>query len=192
MSSRRTQILDAQSLPKVKMPIGDRYASLPEWKPRTPRLKGYPLLDLRQQLARASQPPQPAGHLVPIGGRLAQCGQRLTRTADFQLEIVCGLSKTRNLRVVGFDSNTAHHSFISTLRRRQVIEEWCRCGGSIEPISVERDSVGEEQQLKPLLVVERRLHPQVGGARQNAFCERQDALYVEFVDGLGVMVDLGC
>ena len=36
------QILDAQSLPKVKMPIGDNYASLPEWKPRTPRLKGYP------------------------------------------------------------------------------------------------------------------------------------------------------
>ena len=35
------EILDAQSLPKVKMPIGDRYASLPEWKPRTPRLKGY-------------------------------------------------------------------------------------------------------------------------------------------------------
>ena len=36
------EILDAQSLPKVKMPIGDRFASLPEWKPRTPRLKGYP------------------------------------------------------------------------------------------------------------------------------------------------------
>ena len=36
------EILDARSLPKVKMPIGDRYASLPEWKPRTPRLKGYP------------------------------------------------------------------------------------------------------------------------------------------------------
>ena len=36
------QTLDAQSLPKVKMPIGDAYASLPEWKPRTPRLKGYP------------------------------------------------------------------------------------------------------------------------------------------------------
>lgn len=34
--------LDAASLPKVKMPIGDDYASLPEWKPRTPRLKGYP------------------------------------------------------------------------------------------------------------------------------------------------------
>ena len=35
-------VLDQQSLPKVKMPIGDRYASLPEWKPRSPRLKGYP------------------------------------------------------------------------------------------------------------------------------------------------------
>ena len=36
------QILDAQSLPKVKMPIGDEYASLPEWKPKTRRLRGYP------------------------------------------------------------------------------------------------------------------------------------------------------
>jgi cytochrome c len=36
------QVLDARSLPKVKMPIGDAYASLPDWKPRTPRLKGYP------------------------------------------------------------------------------------------------------------------------------------------------------
>ena len=36
------QTLDAQSLPKVKMPIGNNYAPLPEWKPRTPRLKGYP------------------------------------------------------------------------------------------------------------------------------------------------------
>jgi mono/diheme cytochrome c family protein len=35
-------VLDPQSLPKVKMPIGNDYASLPEWKPRTPRLKGYP------------------------------------------------------------------------------------------------------------------------------------------------------
>ena len=35
-------VLDVQSLPKVKMPIGDKYAALPEWKPRTPRLKGYP------------------------------------------------------------------------------------------------------------------------------------------------------
>jgi S-disulfanyl-L-cysteine oxidoreductase SoxD len=35
-------VLDAKSLPKVKMPIGDRYAPLPDWKPRTPRLKGYP------------------------------------------------------------------------------------------------------------------------------------------------------
>ena len=36
------EVLDAQSLPKVKMPIGTNYASLPDWKPKTPRLKGYP------------------------------------------------------------------------------------------------------------------------------------------------------
>jgi S-disulfanyl-L-cysteine oxidoreductase SoxD len=36
------EVIDAKSLPKVKMPIGNRYASLPDWKPRSPRLKGYP------------------------------------------------------------------------------------------------------------------------------------------------------
>lgn len=35
-------VLDRESLPKVKMPIGDEYAKLPEWKPNTPRLKNYP------------------------------------------------------------------------------------------------------------------------------------------------------
>jgi mono/diheme cytochrome c family protein len=35
------ETLDASTLPKVKMPIGGNYASLPDWKPRTPRLKGY-------------------------------------------------------------------------------------------------------------------------------------------------------
>ena len=39
------QVLDQQSLPKVKMPIGDDYAPLPEWKPKTRRLQGLPLLD---------------------------------------------------------------------------------------------------------------------------------------------------
>ena len=36
------QVLDEKSLPKVKMPIGDDYARLPEWKHGTPRLQGYP------------------------------------------------------------------------------------------------------------------------------------------------------
>ena len=36
------EVLDQQNLAKVKMPLGDNYASLPDWKPRTPRLKGYP------------------------------------------------------------------------------------------------------------------------------------------------------
>jgi cytochrome c len=36
------EVLDKQSLPKVKMPIGNDYAPLPDWKPGTPRLQGYP------------------------------------------------------------------------------------------------------------------------------------------------------
>jgi len=36
------EVLDKQSLPKVKMPIGDDYARLPDWKPGTRRLEGYP------------------------------------------------------------------------------------------------------------------------------------------------------
>ena len=36
------QALDQQSLPTIKMPIGDNYASLPDWKPKTKRLQGYP------------------------------------------------------------------------------------------------------------------------------------------------------
>ena len=36
------QVLDKQSLPTVKMPIGDEYARLPDWKPKTRRLQGYP------------------------------------------------------------------------------------------------------------------------------------------------------
>jgi mono/diheme cytochrome c family protein len=36
------EVLDKQSLPKVKMPHRDDYVGLPDWKPRTPRLQGYP------------------------------------------------------------------------------------------------------------------------------------------------------
>jgi hypothetical protein len=36
--------------------------------------------------------------------------------------------------------------------------------------------------LEPLALVECGLDPQVGRARQNPFCERQDALYVEFFE----------
>ena len=36
------QVLDRQSLPKVKMPIGNNYAKEHDWKPNTPRLPGYP------------------------------------------------------------------------------------------------------------------------------------------------------
>jgi cytochrome c len=36
------QVLDKETLPKVKMPLGDKYAALPDWKPNQKRLKGYP------------------------------------------------------------------------------------------------------------------------------------------------------
>jgi mono/diheme cytochrome c family protein len=37
------QVLDRENLPKVTMPLGrDEYADLPDWKPKTRRLKGYP------------------------------------------------------------------------------------------------------------------------------------------------------
>jgi mono/diheme cytochrome c family protein len=39
---REDEVLDKQSLPKVKMPHGDDYVGLPEWKHGTPRLPGYP------------------------------------------------------------------------------------------------------------------------------------------------------
>jgi len=36
------EVLDAQSLPMVEMPNRDAWAPLPDWKPGTPRLPGYP------------------------------------------------------------------------------------------------------------------------------------------------------
>ena len=38
---KEDEVLDATTLPKVKMPIGSDYASLPDWKPKTPMLKCY-------------------------------------------------------------------------------------------------------------------------------------------------------
>ena len=43
--------------------------------------------------------------------------------------------------------------------------------------------------LEPLTLVEGRLHPEVGRAPQNPFCERQDAFHVEFFGLAGVTVD---
>jgi len=39
---KETDVLDRESLPKVVMPNKDGAAAAPEWKPRTPRLVGYP------------------------------------------------------------------------------------------------------------------------------------------------------
>ena len=89
-----------------------------------------------------------------------------TRTLAIIAVLVAGLeleAQTSSQRSAPgwFDSSAAHHTFMSTLRRRQVVEKWYRCGGSIESISVERDSLRKEQLLQPLLVIERGLHPEV-------------------------------
>ena len=39
---KEDEVMDAQSLPKVKMPNRDGFALPPEWKRGTPRLQGYP------------------------------------------------------------------------------------------------------------------------------------------------------
>ena len=39
---KEDEVMDAQSLPKVKMPNRDHVAEAPEWKHGTPRLQGYP------------------------------------------------------------------------------------------------------------------------------------------------------
>ena len=48
------QVLDAQSLPKVKMPIGDNYASAPRLEAQDAKAQGLPLLSLLD-----------LGHLAP-------------------------------------------------------------------------------------------------------------------------------
>jgi cytochrome c len=39
---REDEIMDAQTLPRVKMPMRENFAPIPEWKHGAPRLKGYP------------------------------------------------------------------------------------------------------------------------------------------------------
>ena len=39
---KEDEVMDAQSLPKVKMPNSQGFAFAPEWKHGTPRLAGYP------------------------------------------------------------------------------------------------------------------------------------------------------
>jgi hypothetical protein len=67
-----------------------------------------------------------------------------------------------------------HQTFIPALDLPLVAEGRCGYGGSNKAVSVERNSLGKEQLLEPLALFERRLYPQVRGARQNAFSERQE------------------
>jgi hypothetical protein len=75
------------------------------------------------------------------------------------------LGLKRTLGLVRFNSVLGHQPFIHNLNRPQVAEGRCGCGGSNKAISVERNSLGKEQLLEPLALFERRLHPEVSGAR---------------------------
>jgi hypothetical protein len=79
---------------------------------------------------------------------------------------------------LGSGSPTFLHHFQTAPR------EGCRYGGSIKPISVERQTLMEEQLLKPLPLIQRRLDPKLRGPRQNVSCEGHDAVYVEFFERL--------
>jgi hypothetical protein len=55
-------------------------------------------------------------------------------------------------------------------------------GGSNKSFSVECNPVREEQLLQPLLLIQRRLDPQVRRPWQDTLCEGEDAFYVEFIE----------
>jgi hypothetical protein len=71
----------------------------------------------------------------------------------------------------------------------QIAEGRCRYAGSNKAFSVERDSVGKEQLLEPLSLVEGSLHPEVGGTRQDAFCKGQDAFLSRLPDAQHGLLD---
>ena len=60
----------------------------------------------------------------------------------------------------GFESRWGRHFILRVLDSSQVIERVGGYGGSNKLFSVERDTITEEQLLEPLLLSERRLHPQ--------------------------------
>ena len=58
-----------------------------------------------------------------------------------------------------------HQIFIRRVNLPQVVEGWRGYGGSNKAVSVERDSLWKEELLEPLFLFERRLNPEIGGAR---------------------------
>ena len=88
---------------------------------------------------------------LPLTGRLIRIVRLLLATS------------VNHRNQIGFDSGLGRQTFIPNLNRPQVAEAgYC---GSNKAVSVERNSFRKEQVLEPLALIERRLHPQVGGAR---------------------------
>ena len=124
--------------------------------PATVQVSAYTQLTRTTQTIESSQP---AVDEVPTRENAAH-------HPSLTLAIVCVSFGWRAIRRISTAARSAKvdpelKDFLGALNRRQVAEEWCRCGGSIESISVVGDSFREEQLLHSLLVVKRRLDPQV-------------------------------
>jgi hypothetical protein len=99
---------------------------------------------------------------IPVWSTIPRfCSVWLDQTVIRQIGIAFG-SPYRH------DPGLVHQTFIRSLNRPQVAEGRCGYAGSNKAFSVERNSLWKKQLLEPLALLERRLHPQVGGARQNA------------------------
>ena len=92
--------------------------------------------------------PDCPGALGRVKGPLRRCAP-LTRPAPFPM-----LLQLPERRQEWFDSGLAHQTFIPTVNRPPVAEGRCGYAGSHKAISVERDSVGKEQLLEPLPLLE--------------------------------------
>ena len=71
----------------------------------------------------------------------------------------------RFCRANACDSAWGRHFILRALRGSQVIERVGPYGRSNKLFSVERDTITEKQLLQPLLLIERRLHPQIRRSR---------------------------
>jgi sarcosine oxidase delta subunit len=127
-----------------------------------------------------------AGNAVDcVGG--AEIGLRILRTSAHRDDVcaalaglcsyasrgeVYGISMTastrkpkRNLRAQAVESRWGRHFILRARRGSQVIERVCGYGGSNKLFSVERNTITEEQLLQPLLLIERRLQPEIRRSR---------------------------
>jgi hypothetical protein len=99
----------------------------------------------RRDQSHVAQADEQAGHQPETLGRIEGCWPACSHRAWWlnrlrrQPDAVDAPQPLVNPVPTG--ENLAHQTFFSTLRRRQVLEKWRCCGGSIKSISVERHTL---------------------------------------------------